>query len=124
MELKIIYLIKLKKINGIGCFIEDFIEQAHQFGALDKRRTGKLRDRSKAFQSHSTNEWIGLNGCVKKRIIEVNVNSKRKRNGTNIFLTKKKLRKSKRIVKRKKCLKTTSSCNMDIVDDISLRKIN
>ena len=87
-----------------------------------KKRTGKLRDGSKDFQSHSTNEWIGLNGCVKKRIIEVNVNSKRKRNGTNIFLTKNKIRKSERIVKRKNCLKTASSCNMDIVDDLTLRK--
>ena len=115
---------QIKKSNGIGCFIEDFIEQAHQFGALDEKRTGKLRDRSKAFQSHSTNEWIGLNGCVRKRIIEVNVNSKRKRNGTSIFLTKKKLQKSKRIVKRKNCLKTVSSCNIDIVDDLTLRKRN
>ena len=71
-----------------------------------KNRTGKLRDRSKAFQSHSANEWIGLNGCVRKRIVKVNENSKRKRNGTNIFLTKKKLRKSERIVKRKNCVKT------------------
>ena len=47
---------QIKKNHGIGCFIEDFIEQAHQFGALDEQRTGKLRDRSKAFQSHSTNE--------------------------------------------------------------------
>ena len=30
-----------KKCNGIGCFIEDCIEQAHQFGALDKKRSGK-----------------------------------------------------------------------------------
>ena len=44
---------QIKKFNGIGCFIEDFIEQAYQFGALDERRTGKLRDRKKAFTSHS-----------------------------------------------------------------------
>ena len=115
---------QIKKFNGIGCFIEDFIEQAHQFESLDEKRTGKLRDRSKAFQSYSTNEQIGLNGCVRKRIVEVNDNSKRKRNGTNIFLTKKKLRKSERIVERKNCLKTASSCNMDIVDDLTLRKRN
>ena len=74
---------QIKKNNGIGCFIEDFIEQAHQFGVLDEKRTGKLRDRLKVFQSHSTNEWIGLNDCVRKRIVEVNDNSKRNRNGTN-----------------------------------------
>ena len=27
---------EIKKYNGIGCFIEDFIEQAHQFGMLDE----------------------------------------------------------------------------------------
>ena len=72
---------QMKKFNGIGCFIEDFIEQAHQFGALDEKRTGKLR------------EWIGSNGCVRNRIIEVNDNSKRKRKGTNIYLPKKRIRK-------------------------------
>ena len=28
----------IKKFNGICCFIEDFIEQAHQFGALDGKK--------------------------------------------------------------------------------------
>ena len=74
MDLKIICLIKLKKYNEICYFIENFIEQAHQFGALDKRRTGKLRGRQNDFQSHSTNEWIGLNNCVKNRIINGNDN--------------------------------------------------
>ena len=114
---------QIKKNHGIGCFIEDFIEQAHQFGALDEQRTGKLRDRSKAFQSHSTNEQIESNGCVRKRIVEVNDNSKRKRNGTNIFLTQKRIRKSERIVKSQNFLETASSCNMDIVEDLTLRKI-
>ena len=36
---------QIKHYNGIGCFIEDFIEQEHQFGNLDESRTGKLRDR-------------------------------------------------------------------------------
>ena len=53
-----------KHFNGIGCFIEDFIEQAHQFWNLDESRTGKLIDREKAFNHHSTYEWIGLNGNI------------------------------------------------------------
>ena len=32
---------QIEKFNGIGCIIEDFIEQAHQFGMLDEKRTGK-----------------------------------------------------------------------------------
>ena len=94
IELKIIYLIKLKKINWIGSIIENFIEQANQFGVLDEKRTDKLIDRSKAVQSHSTNEWIGLNGCIRKRIIEVNDNSKRKNEWNKHILNKKKYKKS------------------------------
>ena len=35
------------KYNGIGCFIEDFIEQAHQFGMLDEKVISNMRDRKK-----------------------------------------------------------------------------
>ena len=56
-------------------------------------------------------------------MVEVNDNSKRKRNGTNIFLTQKRIRKSERIVKSQNFLETASSCNMDIVEDLTLRKI-
>ena len=38
---------QIKYYNGISCFIENFIEQAQQFGNLDESRTGKLRDRKK-----------------------------------------------------------------------------
>ena len=62
MESKIIYLIKSNFTVKSGLFIECFIEQAHQFGNLDESRTGKLRDRGKAYNHHSTYEWIGLNG--------------------------------------------------------------
>ena len=38
---------QIKHYNRIGCFIEDFIEQTHQFRHLDESRTGKLRDGGK-----------------------------------------------------------------------------
>ena len=57
---------QIKHCNEIGCFIEDFIKQAHQFGNLDESRTGKLGDRVKAYNYHSTYGWIGLNGNVMK----------------------------------------------------------
>ena len=69
---------QIKHYNGIGCFVEDFIEQAHQFGNLDESRTGKLREKEKSFNHHSTYEWIGLNGNVIKKTVEVKENSKRK----------------------------------------------
>ena len=68
---------QIKHYNGIGSFIGDFIEQAHQFGKLDESRSDKLRDKEKAYNHHSTYEWTGLNGNVKKSI-EVKENSKRK----------------------------------------------
>ena len=116
------FIWKIKKYNGIGCFIKDFIKQAHQFGVLDERRTGKLRDRPKAFQSHSRKEWISLNGSVKNRMIEVNENSKRKRNDTKIFVTKKIQRKSLRQINWKIWIEKVSINNMEIVEDLSLRK--
>ena len=42
-----------KKYNGIGCFVEDFIEQAHQFRMIDERRTANMRDRVKSSTTHS-----------------------------------------------------------------------
>ena len=55
----------------------------------------------------------------KFRIINVNDNSKRKRNDTNIFLTKKV--KSKSAI-RNNCIDISSLCNMEIVENLTLRK--
>ena len=43
---------------GIGCFCEDFIEQAHQFGNIAEKRTHGMRDFVKKFVSQSRNEKI------------------------------------------------------------------
>ena len=77
---------QIKHYNGIGCFVEAFIEQTHQFGILDESSTGKLRDREKSFNHHSTYECISLNGNVIKKAIEVKENSKRKMKDPNNFL--------------------------------------
>ena len=37
------------------------------------------------------------------------------------FSTKERIRKSERIVNRQNCMETASSCNMDIVEDLTLR---
>ena len=59
---------QIKHYNGIGCFVEDLIEQAHQFVNLNESRTGKLRDREKAYNHHSLYVWIDLIGNVIKKI--------------------------------------------------------
>ena len=52
---------QMRKFNGIGCFIEDFIEQAHQFGMKDEKRTANMRDRKKAAHSHLSFEVASQN---------------------------------------------------------------
>ena len=51
------------KYNGIWCFIEDFIEQAHQYGILGKK-AANMRDRVKTAHNHSKMEMICNNGKV------------------------------------------------------------
>ena len=75
---KIIYWIKLKNYNGIGYFIEDFIEQEHQFGMLDEKRTANMRDRTNVSFSHSKKETISNNGEVKFKIDQVRMRTRRK----------------------------------------------
>ena len=55
---------QIKRFSGIGCFIEDFIEQAHQFGMLDKSRTSNMCDRERAASSHCVWKEIGQNPMV------------------------------------------------------------
>ena len=47
----------MERWNGIGDFLEDFIEQAHQFGMKEEKRTANMRDRVRAANSHSKWEW-------------------------------------------------------------------
>ena len=56
---------QIEKYNGIECVIEDFIEQVHQFGIIDERRTTNIRDRVKASINHTKMESYSLNGEVK-----------------------------------------------------------
>ena len=61
---------------------------------------------------------------LERELLKLMLIEKEKEMEQTYFLTKKKLRKRERIVKRKDCLKTASSCNMNIVDDLTLRKRN
>ena len=47
---------QMERFNGIGDFLEDFVEQSHQDGVRDELRTRNLK-RSRAFISHSHWEW-------------------------------------------------------------------
>ena len=69
---------QIKKYNGIGCFIEDFIEQVHQFGMLDERRKVNTRDRTKTSFYHFKNESISNNGEIELKIGQVRMQTRRK----------------------------------------------
>jgi hypothetical protein len=43
----------MERWNGIGDFLEDFIEQAHQFGMKEEKQTANMRDRVRAANSHT-----------------------------------------------------------------------
>ena len=59
------HLLDQIKNNGIWCFIEDFIEQANQFGMLVEKWTADMRDRVKALFNYSKMESIFNNNEIK-----------------------------------------------------------
>ena len=71
---------QIKTYNGIRCFIEDFIEQTHQFGMIDEKRTTNMRYREKAVHNHFKNKSISNNGEVKFKIEQVRMQTRRRQN--------------------------------------------
>ena len=65
------------KYNGIGCFIEYFIEQTYQYGMLEERKSANMIDREKAAHNHSKVEMIRNNDKVINKIIEIERNTRR-----------------------------------------------
>ena len=56
------HLVKqMRDFDGIGCFLEDFVEQAHQFGMRDEKRTANMTDKKRKYTSHSKSEVASLN---------------------------------------------------------------
>jgi hypothetical protein len=68
----------MEQFWGIEDFMEDFIEQGHQFGGKDERRTYGLRDRAKVANSHSKWEYVKNNPLVVKESEAVGKETKRK----------------------------------------------
>ena len=44
---------KIKEYNGIGCFIEEFIEQILQYGKVNEKSIANIRDRIRQSINHS-----------------------------------------------------------------------
>ena len=46
----------MTKWNGIGCFLEDFVEKEHQTGKLEEKRTGHMGNKNRQALSNSRHE--------------------------------------------------------------------
>jgi hypothetical protein len=72
----------MEQWNGTGDFLEDFIEQAHQFGMKEEKQTANMRDRVRAVNYHSKWEWAGKMSsdvCIaKEEVKEKTSRNKRK----------------------------------------------
>ena len=84
--------------KGIGCFSEDFVELAHQFGNIAEKRTRGMRDYTKQFVSQSRNEKMQQLPDVvnaKTKIKQESPTKRRKRTVTEENETNKKQRRQK-----------------------------
>jgi hypothetical protein len=71
----------VEQCNGIGDFLEDFIEQAHQFGIEEEKQAANMRDRVRAANSHLKWEWadkMSSNVCIAKEEVKEKTSQKQK----------------------------------------------
>eukprot|EP00978_Attheya_sp_CCMP212_P025588 scaffold82537_cov26-Attheya_sp.AAC.1 len=95
---------QMVKWQGIGCFIEDFIEQAHQFGVNDESRTRGMRDRERAATSHSTWEYALNRKDVSKVKSEIRTRNTRNKRQATATESVSESNKNARLEKRIECL--------------------
>ncbi len=114
----------MEQWNGIGDFLEDFIEQAHQFGMKEEKRTANMRDRVRAANSHSKWEWADkMSSDVRIAKEEVKVKTSRKRKAGN----EQPLREQRQSEKRQKRMQTRRTClneatlEPDPIEDLLVR---
>ena len=75
---------QMMKYNKFGYFIEYFIEQTHQLGMIDERRTLNMRDWVKASIDHSEIVRISWNSKVKLKIQQLAVDTRKTRKKRNL----------------------------------------
>jgi hypothetical protein len=64
--------------KGIGDFLEDFIEQGHQYGIAEGRWSNGLHDRASATNSHSKWETMRLHPLVEQEAAKAIIGTKRR----------------------------------------------
>ena len=107
------------KYDGIGCFIEDFIEQAHQYGMLEERKSANMRDRENAAHNHSKMEMIRNNGKVINKIIEIKRDTRRVINKRKT-IDAKTIKKERRKRTREECYENSIENNETMMNDYDL----
>ena len=114
----------MEQWNGIGDFLEDFIEQAHQFGMKEEKRTANMRDRVRAANSHSKWEWADkMSSAVRnfKEVVEEKTSWKQKAGNEPP------LREQRELEKCWKCMETCRAClnqatlEPNPIEDLSVR---
>jgi hypothetical protein len=114
----------MERWNGIGDFLEDFIEQAHQFGMKEEKRTANMRDRVRAANSHSKWEWADkMSSDVRIAKEEMTKKTSRKRKAGS----EQPLRELRELEKRQKRMETRRAClnqatlEPDPIEDLLVR---
>mmetsp|Transcript_33497 Transcript_33497/g.37049 ORF Transcript_33497/g.37049 Transcript_33497/m.37049 type:complete len:95 (+) Transcript_33497:245-529(+) len=92
----------MREWKGIGYFVEDFVEQAHQFRSMDEKRTLNTKDKRKKAQSHSRWEMIGYDEEVIKAGRSVQI--KTEKNAKEVYHQHKKKRLEQDESKKRKGL--------------------
>ena len=65
--------------GGIGCFVEDFVEQAHQTGVKDEKRTKGMRNNFDKAKAHNTWEARSNDMDVEEAKIKMRAKTSRKK---------------------------------------------
>jgi hypothetical protein len=114
----------MEQWNGIGDFLEDFIEQVHQFGMKEEKRTANMRDRVRAANSHSKWEWADkMSSDVRIAKEEMTKKTSRKRKAGS----EQPLRERRDLEKRQKRMETRRAClnqatlEPDPIEDLLVR---
>ena len=68
----------VRRFQGIGLFVEDFMEQDHQFGRKDEEKTKGVRSRGQQFVIHCRHDEMRNIPAVVKHEEIVALKSKRK----------------------------------------------
>jgi hypothetical protein len=72
---------QLELLKGLADFCEDWVEQLHQLGLKNNRRTKTIRNRDRKYKLYT--QWEQLSGNREVQGIKKQVNRKRKRNLQN-----------------------------------------